>query len=303
MDWSASDEKTGQWRQSLEEVFAELLALRSVFGGITPDASSDTAVKSQTRGRSLSNVERAIVFFKTTNWRKELNASRRQDIYNLVVQLAVLVLLAVFGTVFKIFSGFPPWVLILIVLALIAMDLAQHRLAGAARARMAQILSTAGLYELWLASLARGPEFFRDLQQQQIPWTQSLFGARSYPAKLRPAVRFMITKVEWFASQPRLKHNVKWIGVAVPFIPMAFMLATIVFHSPSASYYYFTSMMLIAILFSAISLTLASQQNGARMNTGDNERILLTYLIEHLCNQLQRDNDGVREALLPEQAS
>ena len=303
MDWSASGEDTGRWRQCLEEIFAELLALRGVPGGITVDYSRDAAGQSLAPQQPLTPMRQAEVFFRSTNWRKEIDTLRKQAVFNLPLRLALMVLIAVFGVVLKPFPGLAAGALIAVVLALLAGELAQQWLAGRTRARMEQMLSTASLYELWLASLARGTEFYSDLQQRQVPWMMALFGARTYPAKLKPAVRFMVADVEWFASQPRLRHNVEWIRLVLAFSPATAMLIFALTANSAQSFALMMSLMLVLVLLSSVCGMYMMWYTDAWIDTAVKKRILLTYLLEHLCNQLQRDAAGCRETLISDTSS
>ncbi len=224
-----------------------------------------------------------------------LRTLRTQGVLGMLLGLLfTLYLVAMVAPDIDIFSA-QAWLLLLIAVALILVVMAQPWLAGLARARMAARLGTAGLYELWLLCLARGPEFFRELQQQRLPWTMTLFGAKPYPATLRPAVRFMVTGIEWFTPQPRLRQDLNWIRSSLSFMPFGFlMLASRV--SVSGLHASFPWVLFWTLLASEVCGMLLLWRAEAWVKAADKQRILLSYLIEHLYAQLQHDDMDNSEA-------
>lgn len=285
---SGGGSRTAQWGASLHGVLTELLTLRGVPGGITVDYSRDLSQILQTDPKPHSPLEQAEVFLRDAGWHQDLRALRTRGAYGMLLGLLLtLFLVAIVAQDLEFFSA-QGWLLLVLAAALIAATFAQPWLAGRSRARMAARLSTAGLYQQWLLCLARGPEFFRELQQQRRPWALTLLGAKPYPAMLRLAVRFMVTGVEWFTPQPQLRQDLELLRILAPFLPIALLMlaSNVGFSGLQAPYAWGLFWMLLVSEGCGMLLLWRAE---AWTKAADKQRVLLSYLIEHMYAQLSSD--------------
>ncbi len=317
MDSGGDGSGPSQPGRGLNLVLVVLLELLGMYAGLSSDVSPVPGSQPPVKTRTQYLLRQAAGFLRSMNWREALRVRRILNniglAYRLLMLLALLPLLIVFSNLLQdatdrtyvtfetlIAPSLPvmQWPLGVCIL-LAASAMARRVLTGWTQLRLRHVLARPQIYERWLDSLVRGPEFYAELPRSDT-WVHKLLGLRVLPRTLQPATRFLLREVDWLGRNPVLRDSRLLLISGAVSLSSVVMSAVVVLttlkllanlitdgYCYPAYFSYFTICILYIIMETGITFLAWRYEPWFSGNWRD--RVLYIYLLEHLTAQLRDD--------------